>query len=231
MQDRLKDKMNKISSAITISITVIIEIVWTHFIPIDPIWLKHIVGAIISLLISMGLIYSVSQKIAGFLWKKKNKSVYLGGDWFIVYSGQSFKQDRYLRVGTLRIEQHYDEIEMMQMTGHTPRVENGVVNITDYMDAIDGERTSTGAGRYLIDVKTKTLVGEYVLQRQEPHHIKINGFSQGTILTENGVPYQVRGEFFNGETGRSNGRPSWGKICMFKKQEDYINECQKIINS
>jgi len=116
------------------------------------------------------------------------------------------------------------------MTGHTPKVENGVVDIDHYQDAVDGERTSTGAGHYIIDIKTKMMVGQYGLQRQDPHHIRINGFSQGTIHSENDIPTQVRGEFFNGETGRANGRPSWGKICMFKSREDCIKECQKIIN-
>jgi len=80
MKDRLKDKMNRISSAITISLTVIIEILWTFFIPIKPDWLKHIIGAVISLLISIGLIYTICQKVAHNLWKKKNKNVYIGGE-------------------------------------------------------------------------------------------------------------------------------------------------------
>ena len=230
METRIKDKMNKLASSITITVTVIIEILWMNYVPIKPEWLKHIVGAVISLLMSIGVVYGVCKKIIFEIWKKKNKNVYIGGVWYVVYSGESYKKDHYLRIGSLKIDQYYDEIEMSQMVGHTPKVENGVVDMTGYQDATIGERPSTGAGHYILDKATASIVGEYGLQRQEPHHIKVNGFSQGTISVKDGVPTEVRGEFFNGEFGRSNGRPTWGRICMFKQKEDWQNECQRIIN-
>lgn len=224
----MKSKHNEILFSISLAIALIINVLCTQFLNIRPEWLNSIISIIISLISSIGIIYILFGATIHYIWIRIHKQINMRGKWYIAYYADQHSVNKaYLRIGSFDIKQNYESIEMRNLNGHTPVINNGHISRIETRDGEKSERSSSGCGFAQIDTSNNTLSGIYKLTRAGQHSI-IGLWELTLTRDDNGI---VRGAFQNKESNRPDNRPTEGTLIICRNKETIYIECERMINS
>jgi len=201
-------------------------------IPIEPFFLKELVIAVCSLLLSWTAVYLFIGKIITIIWNKIYNRYYIGGKWYSIYYSKNPTQ-KYIRVGTLIFKQKIDEVKMIDLIVRNAIIKNN--QVCGFEDSADypEQRISTGKGKYYIDFENSTIRGFFEMKRNDQSN-NIDGSNIITITKptkKQRGPQRMEGNFYNAEVHtKQNNRPTTGSNALFKNKQEAENFVKYLVH-